>query len=175
MLARILVFVGLVSAAYAVARLGFGPPPASLTILEIRGSNQQQGREGTSDIYGIDTGVVQPIDLSTGQPAGIRFHDPLAVLKEIDRASPLLHEALVIGRVLSSVTLDWYRVDPQTQQEDGYYVITLTQARVVEIETFMPVSFLPSNEPYRHMERVAFTYQGVEWKWIPDSSPHGIA
>jgi type VI protein secretion system component Hcp len=34
----------------------------------------------------------------------------------------------------------------------------------------MPMSFLPQNESYRHMEQVSFVYEEIEWNWLPDSA-----
>jgi type VI secretion system secreted protein Hcp len=169
MIARLVVLVGLLATIYAAAWMGFGPTSSSLTIAGIPGGSAISGREGTSDIFGVKSALTQAFDPSTGQPTGAREHGPVVVLKRIDRATPLLHKAWADGTVLPSVTLDWYRVSPQSQREEGYYVITLAQARVVAIETFMPSSLLPTNDPYGHMEQVSFVYQGVEWKWVPDS------
>jgi type VI secretion system secreted protein Hcp len=172
MIARLLAFVGLLAAAYAVALLGFSGlalTPGNLTMSGIPGGSERVGREGTSDIFGVGSRLSRAFDPRTGQPVAGREHGPLIVLKLIDRASPLLHKAWASGQGLPSVTLDWYRIDPQTREEEGYYVITLTKARVVAMTTFMPLSFLPANEAYRHMEQVSFNYQGVEWQWLPDS------
>ncbi len=169
MIARVFVFLGLLAIAYAVVLLGFGPTPASLTVSGITGGSEREGREGTSDIFRVGASLSQRFNPLTGAPAGNPQHGPLTVLKQIDKASPSLHKAWAGGQVLPFVTLDWYRVDPQTRDEEGYYIITLTNARVVGMETFMPTSFLPENESYQHMEQVSFTFQGVEWKWLPDS------
>ena len=35
------------------------------------------------------------------------------------------------------------------------------------METFVPTTFLPQNETYRHMEGVEFIYRSIEWEWLP--------
>ena len=109
------------------------------------------------------------IEPTTGQASGVRVHAPLTIVKLIDAASPGFHKATCTGQNLAEVKLDFYRIDPATRQEEKYYTITLKQARIVDVRPYMPMSFLPQNEPYRHMEKVSFVYEEVEWNWIPDS------
>ena len=43
------------------------------------------------------------------------------------------------------------------------------QARIVDASPYMPMSFLPQNESYRHMVQFSFVYEEIEWNWLPDS------
>jgi type VI secretion system secreted protein Hcp len=98
-----------------------------------------------------------------------RSHNPLRVVKYVDKASPGLQKALCTGQNLKEMVLDFYRIDPATREEAKYYTITLRQARVVDFRPFMPMSFVPANESFRHMEQISFVYEEIEWKWIPDN------
>ena len=145
------------------------PTPANLTVPEYPGGSEKEGREGTSDIFFVEHKLTTPYDPVTGAPSDLGpQHSPLVVVKVIDKATPGLHKALTTGQQLSEITLDFYRIDPDTRAEAKYYVITLTNVRIVGIETFMPMSFLPENESYRHMEKVTFVYEEIEWNWLPD-------
>jgi type VI secretion system secreted protein Hcp len=145
------------------------PTPCNLLVDGHPGSSEKEGRENTSDVFELSHALTQPYDPFTGLPTGLRQHSPLRVTKIIDKASPGLHKALASGEVIATVQLDFYRIDPDTRTEVAYYTITLTNARVVEVRTFMPTSFLPANESYRHMEEVSFVYQGIVWNWLPDA------
>ena len=145
------------------------PFPASLTVPEYPGGSEREGREDTSDVFFVEHKLSTPYDPSTGAPLGPRLHSQLVVVKQIDKATPGFHKAWATGELLLNVTLDFYRIDPVTSAEAKYYVITLTNARIVGMETFMPMSFLPENESFRHMEKVSFAYQEIEWNWLPDS------
>ena len=149
--------------------LTMAPTPCNLRIAEYPGSSEKQGREGTSDVFAVDHELVQPIDVLTGQPSGVRQHRPFTVLKKIDKATPGFHKALSIGQTLMGATIDFYRIDPATRAEVKYYSVVLSQVRIVGIKTMMPTSFLPENESYGHMEEVRLTYRTIEWQWIPDS------
>jgi type VI secretion system secreted protein Hcp len=141
----------------------------NLKVAEYPGSSEKEGREGTSDVYEMEHHVHQPIVPESGEPSGVRVHAPLRVVKLIDKASPGFSKALCTGQELAEVVLDFYRIDPAAREEQKYFTITLKAARIVDIRPYMPMSFVPANESYRHMEQVSFVYEEIEWKWIPDS------
>jgi type VI secretion system secreted protein Hcp len=149
--------------------LTIAPTPCNLTIAEYPGSSEKPSRQGTSDVFAVDHELVQPFDAATGLANGVRQHRPLTVLKVIDKATPGFHKALATGQNLQQAVLDFYRIDPATREEVKYYMITLTNVRIVGMKTMMPTSFLPENESYRHMEEVRLVYERIEWNWIPDS------
>ncbi len=85
-------------------------------------------------------------------------------MKEYDKSSPKLYQALCTGEHLKNVTIKWYRINKQGSEEH-YFSHVLEDAIVVSITPSMPVAFLPENEPYRHMEEVSFTYKKIKWTW----------
>ncbi len=146
------------------------PTPCNLMVAEYPGSSEKEGRDDTSDIFEIEHSIHQPVEPTTGQASGVRVHSPMRVVKMIDKATPGFHKALCTGQNLADVVLTFYRIDPATRSEDKYYSITLKQARIVDIRPYMPMSFVPANESYRHMEQVSFVYEEIEWNWMPDSA-----
>jgi type VI secretion system secreted protein Hcp len=140
-----------------------------LKVAEYPGSSEKEGREDTSDVFEIEHHLHQPVEPTNGQATGVRVHSPLRVVKVIDKASPGFHKALCTGQNLKQVEARFYRIDPSTRSEAEYYRITLKNARIVDIQPYMPMSFVPANESYRHMEQVSFVYEEVEWNWLPDS------
>jgi type VI secretion system secreted protein Hcp len=78
-----------------------------------------------------------------------------------------MYQALCTGEHLKDVTLKFYRITKQGTEEH-YYTIMLEDAIVVSIKPYMPVTLLAENEPYRHMEEVAYTYRKIKWTWEPN-------
>lgn len=144
------------------------PTPCNVTIAGYPGSSQKEGRADTSDVFEIEHHLHQPVDMTTGSATGVRVHSPMRLVKEIDKATPGIHKALCTGENIATVTLDFYRIDPTTRSEVPYYRISLKQARVVDVRPYMPMSFVPANESYRHMEQVSFVYEEIEWNWLVD-------
>ena len=146
------------------------PTPCNLTVPEYPGSSEKEGRADTSDVFEIEHHLHQPVEPTTGQASGVRVHSPMRIVKLIDQATPGFHKALCTGQNLKEVTLDFYRIDPDTREEAKYYSIIMRNARIVDIRPYMPMSFLPQNESYRHMEQVSMVYEEIEWNWLPDSA-----
>ena len=146
--------------------------PAHLTLQgekqgNIEGSCDMQGREGSIIIYGVNHGISIPRSPTDGLATGKRVHGPLSVIKEQDRSSPKLYQALCTGEHLKRVTLKWYRIT-KMGTEEHYFTHELEDAIIVAISPFMPTTLLSENDPYRHMEQVSFTYKKVKWTWEPN-------
>ncbi len=122
----------------------------------IEGSCTAAGKEGTSVVLEYEHDVHIPLD-TTGQPTGVRVHQPLRIVKLIDKATPLLYKALVTGERLTEVMLKWYRIGPNS--EEHYFTTRLEDAIIVAI--------IPSGRPLEHMEDVSFTYRKIIWTWEP--------
>ena len=134
---------------------------------EIQGSSNVQGREGAIIVYAFGHSIKVPTDPHSGQSTGGRVHAPFKILKEFDKSSPKLYQALCSGELMKNVTIKWYRTDP-SGQEEHYFTIALEDALIVNISPSMPTTFLQANEAYRHMETVSFTYRKITWTWVPD-------
>ena len=106
---------------------------------------------------------------ATGQPTGSRIHSPLRVVKQVDKATPLMLHALCINKVFKEVTLDYYRIDPAGRQEVKYYTVTLKKVRICEMRPYVPNTLVQANERLHHMEQVSMVYEEIEWQWLPDS------
>ena len=146
------------------------PTPCNLRVPEYPGSSEKEGRDDTSDVFEIEHHLHQPVEPTTGQASGVRIHSPMRVVKLIDKATPGFHKALCTGQNLAEVTVEFFRIDPDSREEAKYYNITMRNARIVDIRPYMPMSFLPQNESYRHMEQISFVYEEIEWNWMPDSA-----
>jgi type VI secretion system secreted protein Hcp len=134
---------------------------------KIEGSCEISGREGTILVYALDHLIEIPRDTHSGLPTGKRIHLPMTITKEMDKSSPKLYQALTSGEQLSEVVLDFYRISP-SGKEEKYFTTKLENAIIVSMAPFYPETFDPKNEPYKHMEKVSFTYEKVIWTWVID-------
>ncbi|MCH8251207.1 MAG: type VI secretion system tube protein Hcp [Planctomycetes bacterium] len=147
------------------------PTPCNMLITgsggpdQFKGGSEKEDRPGTIDVFEIEHHVHQPIDPTTGQATGVRVHNPLRVVAAIDPANPPLLKALCTGEKINTIELKFYHIDPVSRAEIDYYKITLTDARVVDCSPYMPMSFLPQNEAYRHMCQYSFVYEQIEWNF----------
>ncbi|MCT4623455.1 MAG: type VI secretion system tube protein Hcp [Schleiferiaceae bacterium] len=95
----------------------------------IQGSCEQAGREGMSLVNAFEHTVQRPIDATSGKSTGRRQHGPVRIWKEIDKASPILAQALYDGIRLKSATIRfWYAAPDGT--ENNYYTCQLQGVRI---------------------------------------------
>lgn len=144
------------------------PTPVHMTLEgekqgKIKGNCTMKGREETILIQAIDHEIHIPHDIQTGLSTGKRVHGPLKVVKEFDKASPMICQALCTGEHLKNVTLKYYRVSPKGTEEQ-YYTVTLEDAIVVSIRPWMPNCLDKSMSSFGHMEEVSFTYRRATWR-----------
>lgn len=144
------------------------PMPAHMTLKgekqgEIKGNCTMKGREGTILVQAFNHEVHIPVDIQTGQSAGKRIHGAFRIIKEFDKASPMILQALCTGEHLKEVKLKFYRVSPKGTEEQ-YYTITLEDAVAVSVKPSMPNCLDKSMSSFGHMEEVAFTYRKASWR-----------
>ncbi|MEX2431007.1 MAG: Hcp family type VI secretion system effector [Dehalococcoidia bacterium] len=126
----------------------------------IQGSVSQAGVEDWMEVVGYSHEIVSPRDAASGLPTGKRQHKPLVVTKPVDKATPLLYNALVSAENLTDVTLEFYEQHPRTGRLQHYFTIELQNASIEGI-----ASGRPADEAHEPREHVSFTYQKIEWTW----------
>ena len=126
------------------------------------GNIWQEGHEDEVLVQAFKHNVMIPRDPRNGQPTGNRVHHPMTVTKIFDKASPLLYTALCSGEVLPKVEIKWYRTAPTGIQEH-YFTIKLTDAIIVDIQSYMPNCQDPANQAFTHLEDVSFSYRKIDW------------
>src|SRR5262245_12832632 len=53
--------------------------------------------------------IVSPRDPQSGLPTGQRMHKPIMITKQVDKASPILMQALATNRQFKEVVIEFYR------------------------------------------------------------------
>jgi type VI secretion system secreted protein Hcp len=86
---------------------------------------------------------------------------PMKITKFIDKASPLLHNALTSGEQLT-LEINWYRISA-SGEEELYYVMELENAVLVDIETVLPSVGDPSLSHLAHMEVLHINPGAITW------------
>lgn len=134
---------------------------------KIQGSVAIQGHEGTILVQAEDSLIQIPRNIETGLPMGKRVHQPFKVVKEFDKSSPKIFQALTSGEVLTEVLLEFMRISP-AGKEEVYYTIKLQNAIVVTLRKWVPNCFDSETKSLGHMEDVSFTYEHITWTFKPD-------
>jgi type VI secretion system secreted protein Hcp len=133
---------------------------------EIKGSVTQKGREGKIMVIAMSHEVVSPRDPASGLPTGKRQHKALVITKELDRSSPILHQALGSNETLKECELQFWAPSAKgVGTEVQHFTIKLTNASIASIRMQMANVRDPELMKLETFEEVAFTYQKIEWTW----------
>ncbi len=119
----------------------------------------------TSEVMQVSHGVSSPRDRASGQATGRRFHEPLKVLKRIDKATPLLLQALVENQIHPKIELKWFRPSPADGTTEFYFVIMLENASVIKIAPELRFTRDPESANFPPLEWVEFVYQKITYEW----------
>ena len=122
-----------------------------------------EGHEDQILVQAVDHDVMVPTDPQSGQPAGQRVHKPFTFTCALNKAVPLLYNALASGEMLPKVTVHWYRTSIEGKQEK-FFTTTLEDATIVDIYAILPHAQDPSNSDFTQILRVALSYRKVTWE-----------
>jgi type VI secretion system secreted protein Hcp len=130
----------------------------------INGGVTVKGQEGSILVDAFSEAIISPRDPATGLPTGKRQHEPVMILKHIDKASPLLINALVNNENLTTWILKFIGNDP-TGKQMAIYTITLINANIASIRESMLDNEMAANASLPLREEIVFTYQKIQWTW----------
>lgn len=124
------------------------------------GTLSVSSQENTIQVQEFELGVSVPTDPQSGQPTGRRVHTGCRVVKYLDKASPLLLQAIATGEQLSKVVITFYRTSTSGSQEK-YYTVEMDEATMVSLKPYFPMALDSDNSNYGHMEELKITYKKI--------------
>jgi type VI secretion system secreted protein Hcp len=134
---------------------------------QIKGGVTQKGREGSILVHAYSNEIVSERDPASGLPTGKREHLPVTIVKEVDRSSPQLWNALVTNETLTQWELKFWSADAaQGGVEKQIYTVSLVNAGIASIHEYMDDNQEPAEANLPLQEEITFTYQKIEWTWM---------
>jgi len=106
-------------------------------------------------VIAVSHEIVSPRDPASGQATGKRMHKPFVIMKELDKSTPLLYQALVTNEQIKEVVFEAYRpagAGKVTVFKSG----KLENARIKSIQK----SKRPNGKEF---ETISFTYEKITW------------
>ena len=113
----------------------------------------------------IEHEIGTPTDPQSGQPTGQRVHKPLTFTSALNKASPLLYQALATGEMLNTVEVKWFRTSTDGKQEH-FFTTKLEDATVVNINTVLPHAQDTENSNYTQLIKTSLAYRKVSWSHV---------
>jgi type VI secretion system secreted protein Hcp len=126
----------------------------------------------TSEVMQANHSVTSPRDRASGQATGRRFHEPLRVLKRVDKATPLLFKALVENQILQKIELKWFRPNPMDGTTQHFFTMMIENASVVKIAPELPFTRNAQTAELPPLEWVDFVYQKITYTFVDGGIEH---
>ncbi|ELY2495980.1 type VI secretion system tube protein Hcp [Cronobacter muytjensii] len=150
--------------------------PAYLWLLDetdqpVKGSVNIHNREGSIEILEFMHSVDLPVNRLTSKITSKRIHSDIALLKEIDIASPYLYRAVTTGRKFNKAELKFYKININGHEEE-YFRITVENAIINEMTSLMMDDKDPLFGKHNHLEAFYISYEKITWHYIDGNIIH---
>ena len=129
---------------------------------ELTGELTTKGREGQHEVLAYNHEIVVPRDSASGLPSGKRQHQPFRLVKLINKASPLLVNAIARNETFDLVEITLWATDPTGSGiESKLLTYSLSNARLVDLRPWMPNKSDRDAAGYKPAEEIAFVYESI--------------
>lgn len=137
--------------------------------VEITAENQGSidGEGGHKDypnairVFDFNHSLSVPVGQGRSMTSAEVIHKPIRLVKEIDKTTPKLYQALANREKLSQVVFTWLRYTPDGL-ETPYYRVRLQDAMLVKIAPWSPDA---GQSSLRFMETIELVYSQISWSW----------
>jgi type VI secretion system secreted protein Hcp len=127
---------------------------------KIEGGCTRKGREKMIEGLQVRHNVEVPTEIASGLPTGNVVHGALTFVKDIDKSSPLLFQALTHSENVKSFIAHFWQVTGAGKEVE-FYKVTLTNAHISSITTVLPN--VRTEGQLNPMEEVALRYETITW------------
>jgi type VI secretion system secreted protein Hcp len=124
-----------------------------------------EGHEDEIMAQEIQHKVSTPTDPQSGQPTGQRVHKPFTFTCSLNKAIPLLYQALAAGEVLPTVEVKWLRTSQEGKQEH-FFTTKLEDATVVDIDMVLPHAQDATMADFSQLIKISLAYRKVTWTHV---------
>ena len=93
----------------------------------------------------------------------VRKHEPLVMVKQLDKMSVPLMKYLVSGTFLQKVEIRWFQYNEKKGKTEEYFRMTLEHVRLHSIRYRLPDVKERAFERYGHLEEIQLMYQKFTW------------
>jgi type VI secretion system secreted protein Hcp len=121
-----------------------------------------EGHEDQILVQEVKHNVTVPTDPQSGQPSGQRVHKPFIFTCSLNKAVPLMYNALASGEMLPKVEVSWYRTSVDGKQEE-FFATTLEDAVIVDMHLDLPHAQNSANSDYTQLLTVSLSYRKITW------------
>lgn len=137
----------------------------------VKGEVDINGRENSIEILEFMHSVDLPTNDLTGTISGSCIHCDYSFIKETDRSSPYLLQAVSTGRKFKKAEFRFYKINDNGQEVE-YFRTTLEHARATNIEPLMMDVKDSAYFRHNHLEAVHLRYEKITWHYLDGNIVH---
>ncbi len=130
------------------------------------------GREKSIECLMFKDNVRTARELGSRAAVGRRVHEPIEIIKRIDKSSPLLAKALCRNEKIEGQFL-FFRPNPAGDgTTEQFFTVEIQNGRVDSIERISPNAHDPAASNAPPMEIVRMVYHTIRWVYVPTGAEY---
>lgn len=136
---------------------------------DIQGESTQtsNGRENSIECVEFSDSVRTAREHGSRAAVGRRVHEPITIIKRIDKSTPLLAKALCRNEKIEG-EFRFFRPNPAGDgTTEQFFTVKIEDGRVDSIERHSPNAFDPAESKNPPLETVKFVYATISWIYVP--------
>ena len=127
-------------------------------------------RADTIEVLSLEQQLSTAFDRATLQATGRRIYAPIRFTKRLDRATPLLRQALVQNQVVAG-SFRWFRPNPGgTGTLQHCLTLDFTEGRITKCVLRLPDTLDATAAALPLLEEVELTFTTITWTWVPSGT-----
>jgi len=141
---------------------------------DIQGESTQTDldRENSIECLMFKDSVRTARELGSRAAVGRRVHEPIEIIKRIDKSSPLLAKALCRNEAIEGEFF-FFRPNPAGDgTTEQFFKIKIENGRLDAIERISPNAHDPAASNAPPMEIVRFVYAKITWTFVPTGAEY---
>lgn len=141
---------------------------------DIQGESSQHdlGRENSIECVYFEDSVRTAREHGSRAAVGRRVHEPIEIVKRIDKSSPLLAKALCRNETINA-EFKFFRPNPAGDgTTEQFFSVKIENGRIDSIQRTSPNSFDPAASKNPPMETVRFVYHKITWIHVPTGAEY---
>lgn len=128
------------------------------------GNEAQEGHEDEIMVQAVNHSIIIPRDPQSGNATGTRIHQPFKFVCTLNKAVPLMYNALTKGEKLTKVELKWYRTE--AGENVNFFTTSFEDGLIVDMNLEMPHCKDPANGNFTQIMSVSMSYRKIEWEHV---------
>lgn len=142
--------------------------------VDIQGESTQLdlGRENSIECLQFKDSVRTAREHGSRAAVGRRVHEPIELIKRIDKSSPLLAKALCRNEKIDA-EFKFFRPNPSGDgTTEQFFTVKLENGRIDAIERLSPDAIDPASAKTPPMETVRIVYHTITWIFVPTGAEY---